>query len=90
MNVMDYIPEYETLTGKPLDPVIVEFWQLVHNSGMEFTAKGRMDKKANKHPLVDSVFSEWAKGVCGDNPEFARHLENIMKKYYFDGRNEVQ
>ena len=90
MNVMDFIPDYEAMTGKPLKPAVVEFWQHVHNSGMAFTRKGRMDAVTNNPPVTDDVFFEWAKNIIGGNSELTRHIGKIMKKYYFDGRNEVQ
>lgn len=85
MNMQKYIPEYERLSGKKLDPKVIRIIERLEDCGKQFERRGR-DNAAHNRPVASAdVFRSWGKKVFGDDPEMAEVMSDLMQGCYMDG-----
>ena len=88
MNMQKYIPEYEKLTGKKLDPKVIKIIEKLDDCGKQFKSRGREDASRGRPAAHEEVFRSWGDKVFDDDPEMAEVMSDLMQECYMEGYRE--
>ena len=87
MKLTDFIPEYEELTGKPVDPVIVRFAEGLDKLCEQTERWGREDRNEGKLPCDAGYFHRRSARVLRDDLSLVDFVAEFMHEAYLRGYN---
>lgn len=85
MNIKEFIPEYEAMTGEKVSPTVARFAEQMDIVGQRFEAKGCEDAARGLPMPSDEVFQIWGKKLFEDDAAMAETMADLVRLYYMDG-----
>lgn len=88
MKMVNYIPEYEAMTGEKVSPVVARFAEQLVIIGQRFEAKGREDAAQGLPVPSDDAFQIWSQRLVRDDVELLETVADLLRLCYMDGYRE--
>ena len=85
MKMVNYIPEYEAMTGEKVSPVVARFAERLDIIGQRFQAKGCEDAAQGLPVPSDDAFRVWSQRLVRDDFELLETVADLLRLYYMDG-----
>ena len=87
MKMVNYIPEYEAMTGEKVSPVVSRFAEQLDIVCKLFETKGREDAAQGLPVPSDEMFQAYVKKVFFSDSELAEIVADLVRPYYMDGHD---
>ncbi len=88
MKLVDYIPEYEAMTGERVSPVVARFAEQMDTIGQKFVDKGFQDASQGLSVPSNETFQAWGERLFEGDAIMAEAIAGIIRLYYIDGYRE--
>ena len=85
MKMVNYILEYEAMTGEKVSPVVARFAEQLDIVGKRFEDKGREDVAQGLPVPSDDAFQVWSQRLVRDDLELLETVADLLRLYYMDG-----
>lgn len=85
MNIKEFIPEYEAMTGEKVSPAVARFAEQMDIVGQRFESKGCEDAAQGLPVPSDEAFQIWGKKLFEDDAAMAETMADLIRLYYMEG-----